>query len=291
MMKTSLAACSIVVACSCGVQAQAGPVRELVEALGLPCFSRGRVTVHYSVGERERAEHFVRLSENVAAHYEQELGVAFPFDVVVLAPDDWLQRQGPGMPYGIPWAPVAERMIFVPSSLREGALIESDAVENRHMVDAVLVHEFGHLVNKAYFHPDSAHEEFPILWFEELVANFVSYRYAALTDSAWAQSVRQRSRRGVERFTPSTRSLDWSFMRELSGPEAADTYGWYQYMLNLRAADLYAEYGQMLLPRLRAELSIDALDRWTTKSLLDELDRIAPGFHAWVGDLERGSLP
>jgi hypothetical protein len=80
-------------------------------------------------------------------------------------------------------------------------------------------------------------------------------------------------------------------MRELSGPEAADTYGWYQYMLNLRAADLYAEYGQMLLPRLRAELSIDALDRWTTKSLLDELDRIAPGFHAWVGDLERGSLP
>jgi hypothetical protein len=62
---------------------------------------------------------------------------------VVLAPDDWMQRQGPGMPYGIPWAPVAERMIFVPSSLREGALIEADAVENRHMVDYVLIRSSG----------------------------------------------------------------------------------------------------------------------------------------------------
>jgi hypothetical protein len=266
-------------------------VREQVEALGLPSLSLGRVTVHHSAGERARAVHFARLSEDAAAHYEQELGVAFAFDVVVLAPDDWLQRQGPGMPYGIPWAPVAERMIFVPSSLREGALIEADAVENGHMVDYVLIHEFGHLVNKAFFHPGSAHEEFPILWFEELLANYVGYRYAELTDTSWAQSVRQRSRRGVERFTPSTLSLDWSFMRELSGPAAADTYGWYQYALNLRAADLHSEYGEVFLPRLKAGLTIDALDQWTTESLLDELDRIAPGFRSWVGALEQGALP
>jgi hypothetical protein len=38
---------------------------------------------------------------------------------------------------------VAERMIFVPSSLREGALIEADAVENRHMVDYVLIRSSG----------------------------------------------------------------------------------------------------------------------------------------------------
>jgi hypothetical protein len=146
-------------------------------------------------------------------------------------------------------------------------------------------------VNKAFFHPGSAHEEFPILWFEELLANYVSYRYAELTDTSWAQSVRQRSRRGVERFTPSTLSLDWSFMRELSGPAAADTCGWYQYALNLRAADLHSEYGEVFPPRLKAGLTIDALDQWTTESLLDELDRIAPGFHSWVGALEQGALP
>lgn len=70
----------------------------------------------------------------------------------------------------------------------------------------------------------------------------------------------------------------------------ADAYGWYQYLLNLRAVDLHSEYGGEFLPALKAELPIQSLDDWNTESLLDELERIAPGFHQWVSDLEDGSV-
>lgn len=158
------------------------------------------------------------------------------------------------------------------------------------MVDAIFVHEFGHLVNKAFFHPNSSHEEFPIPWFEELLANYISYRYAEVTDANWAESFRERSRRGIEGYTPSVLSLDWSFMGNLPGAVVADAYGWYQYLLNLRAVDLHSEYGGEFLPALKAELPIQSLDDWNTESLLDELERIAPGFHQWVSDLEDGSV-
>jgi hypothetical protein len=278
------------IAAIAAVQAQVSSVRNQVEALELATLSRGRVTTHYSAGEKVRAEHFARLSEDVAAFYETELGISFTFDAVVLSSNDWIQPYGADMPYGIPWCSVAERIVFIPSSLQEGVLIESKDLEDRHMVDAVFVHELGHLINKAYFHPDSSLEEFPIPWFEELLANYLSYRYAEITDTGWAESFIQRSRRGVASYTPSVLSLDWSFMRDLPGPVVADTYGWYQYLLNLRAADLHSEYGEKFLPALKAELPIQTLGDWNTESLLDELESIAPGFHQWVIDLENGSV-
>jgi hypothetical protein len=80
-------------------------------------------------------------------------------------------------------------------------------------------------------------------------------------------------------------------MRELPRSVVADTYGWYQYALNLRAADLHFEYGGTFLPALKADLTMDAMDDWTTESVLSELERIAPGFRNWVSELEQGLQP
>lgn len=71
-------------AASAGVQAQVSSVRDQVEALGLATLSLGRVTAHHSAGERVRAEHFARLSEDVAVFYETELGISFAFKRVPL---------------------------------------------------------------------------------------------------------------------------------------------------------------------------------------------------------------
>lgn len=270
--------------------AQAPTVQDQVEALGLETLSLGRVTAHFSAGEQVRAEHFAQLSEDVAGFYETELGISFAFDAVVLAPEDWIQPYGADMPYGIPWCSVAERILFVPSSLQVGALIGPSATENGLMVDAIAIHEFGHLANKAFFHPDSAHEEFPVLWFEEFLADYIGYRYIANTDASWAQTYREWSSRFFEEFTPSVLSLDWSFMSELAGPDMADTYGWYQDLLTLRAADLHAEHDGKFLPALKAELDIDSMDSWDSEYLVGELDRVAPGFRQWVSDLEDGSI-
>lgn len=157
------------------------------------------------------------------------------------------------------------------------------------MIDFVTIHEFGHIANKHYYHPSSTHEEFPVPWFEELVATYFAYAFVSSTDPQWTASARENWTAGVKRYTPRVLSLDWSFMRSLPGPELARTYGWYQLALNLRVADVYAEHGLGFLRRLKDALPLDSLGTSTTEGLLPRLERIAPGFQRWVDSLQSGT--
>ena len=78
-------------------------------------------------------------------------------------------------------------------------------------------------------------------------------------------------------------------MRSLAGPELAQTYGWYQVMLNLRVVETYAQHGLPFLRRLKETLPVDTMDDWTTESLLDCLEQIAPGFQRWADKFKSGT--
>jgi hypothetical protein len=184
---------------------------------------------------------------------------------------------------------VAEGLIVVPASLSEGALINGpNEQEDRRTVDFVTLHEFGHLAAKRYLHPASPHEELPVPWFEELVATYFGYAFISAFDRQWAESAKKNWITHVESYTPHKLSLDWSFMRGLPPAELSATYGWYQNILNLRVADVHAERGLAFLQELKEKLPLRNMDKWTTESLLGDLEQIAPGFQRWAARLQQG---
>ena len=265
--------------------AQAPSPLARVQALGLETARIGRVEVYFAPGDRERAEQLAALSGAAADFYRRELGISFEHAVAALAPEDWFS-EFPGMPYGMPWPSMPERLILMPSSLDQGLLIGGqDELEDRRTVDFVLLHEYAHLAAKAYFRPTSERDYLPVKWFEELVANSLAYAFVDASDPEWASADRRKWQSVVDGFTPPVLSLDWSFMNDLPPDELARVYGWYQNLLNLRAAELHEEHGLGFLRALRRELDWQASDDWTTESLLPSLEAVAPGFEAWAGDL------
>ncbi len=259
-----------------------------VEALGLDTMKVGRVTVYFASADRERAGQLASLCEAAAAFFERELGIAFDVRIAALGPEHWFSEH-PGIPYAIPWASIPERLIFMPSSLKEGFLVQGPSeLEDRRRADFILLHEYGHLAAKAYFRPADDRNDLPVSWFDELLANYFAYAYLHVSDGEWAEAAKATWVGVIESFTPSVLSLDWGFMNDLPPDEIARTYGWYQNLLNLRAAAVYEEHGLDFLRMLKNRLVWEKAAGWNTASLLPSLEDIAPGFEAWARDLKSG---
>ena len=260
-----------------------------IEALNLEILKVEGITSYYAPSDRKRAEQLSILSKEAATFFRQMLGLSFDLRLAALSPKQWFSPYGNTLPYGIPWASVRERLIIVPSSASEGAFLkDSNLSFGERMIDFVSIHEFGHIANKQFFHPASTLEEFPVHWFEELVATYFAYTFIHSKDPQWLDSAQKIWTLSVKKFTPRVLSLDWSFMRSLPGPELGQTYAWYQLFLNLRAAELFAEHGQNFLVKLKAGLPLNELSNWTTDLLLSHLELIAPGFRKWANNLESG---
>lgn len=289
LVSASIIACVML---TCPVPAQAQSPGTRIEALGLESMKVGRVTTLFVPNDRARAKQLGELSEAAAAFFQRELGVSFEFRLAVLGPKQWFSPHGgPGIPYGIPWCSVAEGLMVVPASLKEGALISGlTDQENRRTVDFVTLHELGHLAVKRYIHPASAREELPVPWFEELTATYFGYAFISAFDREWAASAKKPWIAYVDGYTPRKLSLDWSFMRDLPPAELSATYGWYQNSLNLRVADVYAERGLAFIRELREKLPLRDMDAWTTESLLGHLEQIAPGFQRWAARFQKGGV-
>ena len=257
-----------------------------VEALGLDTARVGRVTAYFAPADRERAVELATLAEAAAALFERELGVSFDFGVAALTPEHWFS-EFPGVPYAIPWVSVPERLLFVPSSLSEGFMVRGPTeLHDRRRIDSALLHEYAHLAEKAYLRPESDRDHLSVPWFGELLANYLAYAYIYSTDPEWAEASKAMRREVVEGYTPSVVSLDWGFMNDLPPDELARTYAWYQNLLILRAAALYEAHGLCFLRSLKDRLAWEDVEGWTTVSLLQSLEDIAPGFEAWSEDLQ-----
>jgi hypothetical protein len=261
---------------------QAPTPRAVVEGLDLERLRVGRVVAHFAEPDRERAEEMAALVDRAAALYEEELGLSFDLELAALRPEDWFSDI-PGIPYAIPWPSMKERLLLLPSSLEEGLLIEGrDALEDRRRVDFVALHELGHVAAREYFRPASGEDYVPVKWFEELVATYFAYAYIASADAEWAGAARREWRRQVEGFAPPVRSLDWSFMNSLPGGELARVYGWYQFLLNLRAAELHERHGVGLLTVLKERLAWEEAQGWDDEAVLAVFDTVAPEFSRWA---------
>lgn len=260
-----------------------------IKALDLDSMEVGRVTAYFASTDRQHAEELATLSEEAAAYFERELGVSFPLYLAALTPDYWFVPYAGGdvEPYGMPWAWVDDLLMTAPASLEDGVLMRGpDRDANLRRVKFVLLHEFGHLANKQYLHPDSSRPYSSVRWLEEFLATYFAYAFIRAHDPEWAETSQAQWLDVVEGYRPDELSLDWRFMRDLSPQDFVRTYAWYQNLLNLRAAEVYQAQGLDFLRSLRIQLAWEDLEEWTTKSLLESLEEIAPGFKAWSETLQ-----
>lgn len=258
---------------------------EMVEAMGLDTAKYGRVTAHFAVEDKDRAEQLALLADGAASYLQRELDIGFEFSVAALAPENWLS-EFPRIPYAIPWASIPDKLIFMPSSLEEGLLVRGPSrLADRRRADFILLHEYGHILSKSYFRRTSESDYLPVPWLDELLANYFAYAYIQFSDANWAMAAEKEWQGEVESFAPTVLSLDWSYMNELRGDVVAREYGWYQFNLNLWAAELYKAHGLDLLRNLKVNLSWESSDKWTAEDLLPQLEDSASGFVDWVDQL------
>lgn len=275
--------------------AQQASALARVETLDLEIAKVGRVTVYFAATDRAHAEQLAALSEDAAAYFESELGSSFPLHLAVLRPEDWFDpfspyARGDTQPYGNPWGWVQDLLMGVPASLEEGVLILGpDDEANLRRVQFVMLHEFGHLANKQYLHPESSRPYSSVKWFEEFLATYFAYAFVRSSHPEWAEASRSEWSDFIEGYTPPVLSpLDWSFMRDLPPEESGQTFAWYQVLLNLRAAAVYEEHGLDFLRQVRDQLAWDEAGEWTAESVLSALEGFAPGFGAWAEDVANG---
>jgi hypothetical protein len=262
--------------------AQQPDVLSKLGTLDLDKGHTGHVSYYYAPPDAARAEALGSLVDDAAAFFEAELGLGFDLSIAALGPDDWFSEY-PGVPYAVPWVSIPEHVLMLPASLSEGVLVAGrDPLADRRRVDFVALHEFGHLASKEFLRPDAAEPYTPVSWFDELLATYFAYCYVAESDPEWAAAARAEWSSEVRSFEPSVRSLDWTFMESLPGPELSRTYGWYQNVLNLQAADLYRRHGPSLLPSLKAALPWQGAQSWTSEALIGHLDGVAPELANWA---------
>jgi len=262
-------------------------VEERVQSFGLDSIRTKNVLIYFDSKDSLRAREFADLSVSMAEFYEQAIGVNFDFKVAILQPQHWFS-EFPGIPYAIPWPFFSDRIIMMPSSLTEGIMIDNklNRQKNRWIVDFVLVHEYGHLLDKDYFRPFDENDYFGVGWFRELIANYFAYAYIHSTDSDWTVGAKELWGAKLLDYEPKEFTLNWSFMNDLAPQELGPTYAWYQFMLNLKAAELYEKHGVEFLRTLKSRLDWQDNKNWNTESLLPILDSISPGFIKWSENIE-----
>ncbi|MDX1673942.1 MAG: hypothetical protein R3314_03975 [Longimicrobiales bacterium] len=226
---------------------------------------------------------------DAAGYFAQELGGDLQVTLALLSPRDW-HRVRAGM-HAIPWSWQPSRLVVLPVRSDLGLLQQGgqDSARAGRVLEVVGLHQLGHVVAAAYYHPyDYRAPHPPVRWFDELLASYLSHAYMRARRPGLAEFVEELALDVVMTAEPRFSSLsqyDRYYDGYLSSPSGATNLGWYQNAFNLQAVRLYDRYGPELMHRLRDELPWDRIEGWTTDELLDALQEIAPGFASWAEEM------
>ncbi|MDX1673266.1 MAG: hypothetical protein R3314_00585 [Longimicrobiales bacterium] len=255
----------------------------------------GRATVFFSVHDDQggaRGEAAARrMAEPLGAaadFFAERLDGDFHFNFALLSPRDWGRTGGP--PYPLPWHSQPDRLVVVPVRPDISPMVGGpDRARARRTLDVMSVHQLGHIVTAAYFHPaDFRAPEPPVRWFDELLASYLAYTYLQEHDPELAEFMEDYAREVTLGTEPRFSSLaHYDAFREtyLSSTQGATDLSWYHNAFNLRAAQLYRRHGSDLMHRFRSELPWSRIESWTTDELLGLLDELSPGFLAWAEEM------
>lgn len=238
--------------------AQEGPLLDQVRALEFSSLQRGRTTVHFPPGHRERAERLGARSERALTFFSDSLGVELSaLHLVLLSEKGWTRLRD--RPYGMPHfeenppTPVlpadAEGVVFdhylaledcLPPEHRSRLKRMGRSWEEaaREFVEMITFHEIGHLITASVL-PAVERAERGVEWFDEFLAGYFSYAYLHHNEPERARIWRLMSTVNLECYTPKHRTLE---QLELVDTNASD-YSWYQSSLEQRANRVVERYG------------------------------------------------
>lgn len=227
---------------------------EQVHALGLDSLKKGRTTVHFSSGYRERAAELGSRTEKALQFFQDSFDVDLKsFHLILADRKDWEKLAE--FPYGLPpwglggWQ--ARNLGKLVSGRPPSTIISADArgvvydqlhemekcltndqkqrLEEtglsweeavRHYVRAITFHEIGHGIAEVY------EINIPTRWYSEWLPNYFAYAYLYHHEPLHAKVWNLMPKVTFACYTPKARTLE-EFM--LGGASAQD-YHWYQSM-------------------------------------------------------------
>ena len=287
---------------------------QTVEEAGLP-YADGRIRAYFSEGHKGRALDARPLVEEAMEFYQAALGVESRMAIAVLAENDW-QRFAQGIPYGLPFVADADPPVaFIPAT-GDGVLVkgvgylrsQASTVTLERIaktglsfdegamafVDAIVLHELGHVQTDAYgIQPASK-------WFAEFLASYFAYGFLREKHSDLANLFELYAYRlNQDAPGPEVRTLA-RFEAEYARLDAND-YAWYQGMFLGLVMRLHEPWGTKLLAAARRQFPVadakamaDSASNTSPFDLeqeLEVLDGISPEFRAWAAELQMLEKP
>ena len=274
------------------------PTLESVLALKDPSLP-GKVVTYYTHGYKNRARLIQAFLTEERDFYARELNIQLPLTVAVLDAKQW-ERLNILDPYGVPTVTdFPPYVALLPANWSQNHLgmlpppSQSDPALVRRVhaagsgwsdifyqgFDAIIGHEFGHAAARTYGIRPPTH------WFDEFLATYF--------EIAFVRQRRADLQFPVEIFFainrnyphPYTSLSDFESRYPLSNTSPTN-YAWYQAMFEQRIEQVYSEQGIEFLREVREIFPADKPQTLSNSAVLEQLERICPGFIAWSRMLE-----
>jgi hypothetical protein len=275
---------------------QESTLRAKVQALDLSHRPGSSPAWHVS-GAEDRAGYLQSLLDDQRTFFRQKFSVDVPIGLAVLDQANWAEV-APNIPYGMPhvsrkpftavmpanwdevrWLPFPTREQADPRLAQESEDLGLDWDQAlRTGADLIATHEFGHtLLHQLNVDPRSP-------WLGERPATYAGYAFIAERRPELVGPNRLFNLAVANGPHPHTslRYLDENYFEVVTKTPA--NYGWYQGRLFERAEAVYAEHGLAFLSDIKRVFARG--EPMTHDQVLDQLERINPGWKAWAASME-----
>lgn len=269
-----------------------------LKQLNLPTLN-GKTSAYYSAGHREQAQKLQAAIEDMNAFFQNRLGIQTDVRLALLNAEDW--KRVTGHDYSLPQVAGEPSVIMMPATSdnpvyglmdARKAAIPPDRLQTflkdhnttfnavaADFVDFIGFHELGHtLTMKIGIDPQDR-------WLGEFLATYCAYLYVSERQPEWKSAFALLGRPSSIR--PKNTSLE-DFERLY---DRVDDYGWYQGMFEQQVREVVPRLGVKFLRDLSQRFPLQPKPDWNYKpletrmkpaALLQELEKIAPGFQKWA---------
>ena len=273
-------------------QAQVDSTLIKVRATGADSLPSG-LPVFYSSGQEPRARALQALLSDAGDYLAANLDVQVDIYLAVLDESQWGQVWP--FPYGLPYVSLAAPWTAVLPASQQLSVLFPDfeqmlgATAAAQMVDNIGFHEIGHVYVSEYVYGGRVTGAPPVRWLDEFLATYLAYAFLESEShdgaAVW-EAFTSASIAGPRPTFTSLASFEAEYYGYLGSPEGSPNYSWYQAAFAEHVADVYAQHGLNFVTDLRDQLLASPPSSWTTESVLEVLERLAPGTRAWAEGLD-----
>lgn len=272
-----------------------------VKALDLPVL-KSNLNVYYSSGYKKRGKVVKSYIQDAMRFYKKKLNITTDLSLAVLTRSNW--EQITKIPFDIPFASDSPHVVLLPANLGEG-VITSGAGKTKHLakaetlqelksagytfeqaemkyVDFIGLHELGHLIAEKLeisFYPGK-----PNKWYNEFLASYIAYAYLREKNPALATMINTLTEHYIGTM-PMQRYTSLEDFEKLYSNVGPENYGWYQNKFFQLVVKIYDRKGLNFIKELVSS-SFPKKEKTSIESLLQNLEKITPGFISWEKELK-----